>query len=159
MSYRVPSNLLNPLHMKRGEAHLPPCTLLLSSAAFVQGYQRSSFGLLVTGSISPFVKVVVHPTLGYYLLTHEPLVLMIGIQRLEAESRGEPNGIPCVVTVRVAVRVHIAEVVVVVVIRRTLPPVSRRTREWETPTDRFYRNTPIKVKTRLPPFVALENIG
>lgn len=44
---------------------------------------------------------------------------------LDHESRGEPIGIPCVVIVRVAVRVHIAEVVVVVVvIRRTLPPVS-----------------------------------
>ena len=75
------------------------------------------------------------------------------------EIRGEPIGIVGVVIVRVAVGVDIAEIVVVVVIRRTLPPVSRRTREWETPTDRFYRNTPIKVKTRLPPFVALENIG
>ena len=55
------------------------------------------------------------------------VVLMIGIQRLEAESRGEPIGIVGVVIVRVAVRVHIAEVVVVVVIRRTLPPVRSRT--------------------------------
>ena len=37
------------------------------------------------------------------------------------EIRGEPIGITRIVVVRVAVRVHIAEVVVVV-IRRTLPP-------------------------------------
>ncbi len=123
--------------MKRGEARLPPCTLGCP-AAFVQRYQRVCFGLLVTGSISPFVKVVFHPTLGYCLLTHSHC--------WPYEIRGEPIGIPCVVIVRVAVRVHIAEVVVVV-IRRTLPPVSSRTREWETPTDRFYRNTPTEIKT------------
>lgn len=39
------------------------------------------------------------------------------------EIRGEPIGIPCVVVVRVAVRVHITEVVAVVAIRRTLPPI------------------------------------
>ena len=61
--------------MKRGKAHLPPCTLLLSSAAFVQGYQRSSFGLLVTGSISPFVKVMVHSFLELLLLTQNHLWL------------------------------------------------------------------------------------
>lgn len=43
------------------------------------------------------------------------------------EIRGEPIGIPCVVVVRVAVRVHIAEVVAVVAIRRTLPPISSGT--------------------------------
>ncbi len=42
---------------------------------------------------------------------------------LAYEIRGEPIGIPGVVVVRVAVGVHIAEVVSVVVIRRTLPPV------------------------------------
>lgn len=42
---------------------------------------------------------------------------------LAYEIRGEPIGIPGVV-VRIAVGVHIAEVVSVVVIRRTLPPVS-----------------------------------
>ena len=41
---------------------------------------------------------------------------------LDFESRGEPIGIPGVVAVRVAVGVHRAEVVVVVVIRRPLPP-------------------------------------
>lgn len=41
---------------------------------------------------------------------------------LAYEIRGEPIGIPGVVVVRVAVGVHIAEVVAVVVIRRTLPP-------------------------------------
>ena len=34
---------------------------------------------------------------------------LLWIARLDAESRGEPNGIPCVVTVRVAVGVHKAE--------------------------------------------------
>ena len=50
-------------------------------------------------------------------MTQQPL--------LAYEIRGEPIGIPGVVVVRVAVGVHIAEVVSVVVIRRTLPPVSR----------------------------------
>lgn len=39
------------------------------------------------------------------------------------EIRGHAIGIPGVVVVRVAVRVHIAEVVAVVVIRRPLPPI------------------------------------
>ena len=43
------------------------------------------------------------------------------------KSGGEPIGIPCVVVVGVAVRVHIAEVVAVVVIRGTLPPISSGT--------------------------------
>ena len=47
------------------------------------------------------------------------------------EIRGEPIGIPCVVIVRVAVGVHIAEVVAVVVIRGTLPPISSGTRKCE----------------------------
>ena len=82
---------------------------------------EGQFWTFVTGSVSPFVKVVFHPTLGYCLLTHS--------HRWPYEIRGEPIGIPCVVIVRVAVRVHIAEVVVVVVIRRTLPPNRSRTRE------------------------------
>ena len=82
---------------------------------------EGQFWTFVTGSISPFVRVVFHPTLGYCLLTHS--------HRWPYEIRGEPIGIPCVVIVRVAVRVHIAEVVVVVVIRRTLPPIRSRTRE------------------------------
>lgn len=85
------------------------------------GVSEGQFWTFVTGSISPFVKVVFHPTLGYCLLTHSHL--------WPYEIRGEPIGIPCVVIVRVAVRVHIAEVVVVVVIRRTLPPNRSRTRE------------------------------
>ena len=41
------------------------------------------------------------------------------------ESEANAVGVVGVVIVRVAVRVHIAEVVAVVVIRRTLPPVGR----------------------------------
>mgnify|MGYP007128688093 CR=1 FL=1 len=74
------------------------------------------------------------------------------------EIRGEPIGITGIVVVRVAVRVHIAEVVSVVVIRRTLPPIRSSTRK-ETPTDRFSRNTPIKSLNLLPPFVAFKHIG
>ena len=47
---------------------------------------------------------------------------LLWIARLDAESRGEPIGIPCVVRVRVAVGVHTAEVAAVAVIRGTLPP-------------------------------------
>ena len=47
---------------------------------------------------------------------------LLWIARLDAESRGEPIGIPRVVTVRAAVGVHRAEVVAAVVIRGTLPP-------------------------------------
>ena len=43
---------------------------------------------------------------------------------LAYEIRGEPIGITGIVVVRVAVGVHIAEVVAVVVIRGTLPPIS-----------------------------------
>ena len=101
---------------------------------------EGQFWTCATGSISPFVKVVFHPTLGYYLLTHNHL--------WPYEIRGEPIGITRIVIVRVAVRVHIAEVISVVVIRRTLPPISGRTREPKsTPTGRFYRDAPIEVKT------------
>ena len=76
------------------------------------------------------------------------------------EIRGDAIGIPCVVIVRVAVRVHIAEVVAVVVIRRTLPPPSRGTeRGKRLPTDRFYRNTPINFHRRLPALIAFQHIG
>ena len=53
---------------------------------------------------------------------------------LDAESGGEAIGIPGVVVVRVAVRVHIAEVVAVVVVRRTLPPIRSGQRESPKPT-------------------------
>ena len=43
---------------------------------------------------------------------------------LDAESRGDAVGIPCVVIVRVAVRVHIAEVVRVARIHGAEPPVA-----------------------------------
>ena len=43
------------------------------------------------------------------------------------EIRGEPIGIGCIVVVRVAVGVHIAEVISVVVIRGTNPPISSGT--------------------------------
>ena len=48
---------------------------------------------------------------------------------LDAESGGEATGIPGVVVVRVAVRVHRAEGGAAVAVRRTLPPIrSRRSR-------------------------------
>lgn len=97
------------------------------------------FRTFVTGSISPFVKVVFHPTLGYCLLTYNHF--------WPYEIRGEPIGITRIVVVRGAVGVHIAEVVGVVVIRRTLPPNRSGTQESKPPTDRFYRNTPVEVKT------------
>lgn len=67
------------------------------------------------------------------------------------EIRGHAIGITRIVVVRVAVRVHIAEVVTVVVIRRPLPPIGRRTLmgKLKHPTDRFYRNTPINLLTIL----------
>jgi len=59
------------------------------------------------------------------------------------EIRGEPIGIPCVVIVRVAVGVHIAEVVAVVAIRGTLPPKSGGTPERSNRSaTSFYRNAP-----------------
>lgn len=60
------------------------------------------------------------------------------------EIRSNSIGIVGVVVVRVAVTVHIAEIVAVVVIRRTDPPVHRRT-VGPYPTGRFYRNAPIKI--------------
>lgn len=48
------------------------------------------------------------------------------------EIGGEPIGIARVVVVRVAVGVDIAEVVGVVVIRRTLPPIRSRTHGEES---------------------------
>ena len=70
---------------------------------------------------------------------------------LAYEIGGQPIGITRIVVVRVAVRVHIAEVVTVVVIRRPLPPIGRRTLmgKLKHPTDRFYRNTPINLLTIL----------
>ena len=47
------------------------------------------------------------------------VVPMLLIHRLEAESRGDAIGIPCVAIVRVAVRVHNAEVDAAAAIRRT----------------------------------------
>lgn len=67
------------------------------------------------------------------------------------EIRGEPIGIPCVVVVRVAVGVHIAEVVVVVVIRRTLPPIRSGTHGRKKPQPTGYTEIhPIEIKTYLP---------
>jgi hypothetical protein len=77
---------------------------------------------------------------------------------LAYEIRSEPIGIPCVVVVRVAVGVDIAEVVTVVVIRRTLPPIRSRTHRRKIPTDRFNRNTPITFKN-LSSLVAFQHIG
>ena len=72
---------------------------------------------------------------------------------LAYEIRGEPIGITGIVVVRVAVGVHIAEVIGVVVIRRTLPPIRSGTHgRKETPTDRLYRNTPNR-NQNLPPLI------
>ena len=76
------------------------------------------------------------------------------------ESEANAVGVVGVVIVRVAVAVHIAEVVAVVVIRRTLPPPSSGTeRGKRLPTDRFYRNTPINFHRRLPALIAFQHIG
>ena len=53
---------------------------------------------------------------------------------LDAESGGEAKGIPGAVEGRVAVRVHIAEVAAVAVVRRTLPPIRSGQRESPKPT-------------------------
>ena len=82
---------------------------------------EGQFWTFVTGSVSPFVKVVFHPTLGYCLLTYNHF--------WPYEIRGEPIGITRIVVVRGAVGVHIAEVIGVVVIRRTLPPNRSGTQE------------------------------
>lgn len=56
------------------------------------------------------------------------------IPKKGCEIGGEAIGSPGVVGVRVAVRVHIAEVVAVVVVRRTLPPIRSGQRESPKPT-------------------------
>lgn len=53
--------------------------------------------------------------------------VVLSVQRLDFESRGEPKGITRIAIARAAVRVHKAEVTSVGVIRRTLPPISGRT--------------------------------
>ena len=60
----MPSNLLCWIHMKRVKTYPSPCTLGFP-AAFVQKHQRAVSDV-VTGSISPFVKVVVHSNASYY---------------------------------------------------------------------------------------------
>lgn len=138
MSCRVPSNLLDPLHMKRGKARLPPCTQPVARRGVRAGVSEGQFRTFVTGSVSPFVRVVFHPAFsGYSLLTHSHC--------WPYEIRREPIGIAGIVVVRVAVRVDIAEVGSVVVIRRTLPPIRSGTHGDGTPTDRFNRNTPTEV--------------
>ena len=51
------------------------------------------------------------------------LALLILFISIEISEGGKPISVARVVVVRVAVGVHIAEVIAVVVIRRTLPPV------------------------------------
>lgn len=68
-----------------------------------------------TGSASPFVWVIVHSPSELLCSTQPFLAYEIG---------GQPIGITRIVVVGVAVGVHIAEVVAVVVIRGTLPPIS-----------------------------------
>lgn len=104
--------------MKQGKIHPLPCTHGFP-AAFVPKYQRAVSDFrhgkhfsFRKGRISPYSATAVDPN-----------------HCLAYEIRGEPIGIPCVVVVRVAVRVHIAEVVAVVVIRGTLPPISSGTPE------------------------------
>ena len=57
-------------------------------------------------------------------------------------NRGETTGIPCVVVVRVAVRVDIAEIVGVVVIWRTHPPIGSSNNEQKSRYDKINRDTP-----------------
>lgn len=140
MSCRVPSNLLGSLHMKRSKAHPSPCTHDFS-AAFVQEHQRAVLDFH-HGKYLSFRKG--HSSLVFRATTVDPKPFRA------YEIRGEPIGITGIVVVRVAVGVHIAEVVGVVVIRRPLPPIRSRTHGRKTPTDRLYRDTPTEIKTYLP---------
>lgn len=106
--------------MKRGKIHRPPCTLGFPAAS-VSEHQRAVLDLRHGKHLS-FRK-------GRSSLCFELLRLTLTISGLR--NPGRAIGIPCVVVVRVAVRVHIAEVVAVVVIRGTLPPISSGTRKCE----------------------------
>lgn len=75
------------------------------------------------------------------------------------EIRGEPIGIVGVVIVRVAVGVDIAEIVVVVVIRRTLPPVRSRTHGGTKTPNRQVLQKYTHRNQNLPPFVTFQNVG
>ena len=107
---------------------------------------RGQFWTFVTGSISPFVKVVFHsqratPIDPYHFWFYE--------------IRSEPIGIARVVVVRVAVGVHIAEVIGVVVIGRTLPPIRSGTQAAKEPKTSFTEMHPLK--PRLSVFITLEH--
>jgi len=91
--------------MKRGKAHHSPCTLHFW-AAFVQEHQRAVLDFY-HGKYFSFRKG--HGSLFSWATIIDPK------PSLAYEIRGEPIGIPGVVVVRVAVGVHIAEVIAVVV--------------------------------------------
>lgn len=86
---------------------------------------KGQFWDFSTGSISPFTKVVNSLSLLY--LTYPYWACKI---------RGNSIRIVSVVIVRTTVRIHIAEIIAVVVIRGTLPPISRamstELTEWYT---------------------------
>lgn len=74
------------------------------------------------------------------------------------EIRGEPIGITGIVVVRVAVGVHIAEVVGVVVIRRPLPPIRSRTHGRKNPNRQVLQRYTHR-NQNLPPLITLQNAG
>ena len=92
--------------------------------ASVQKHQKSGFGF--------------YPRETFLLSQRSPSsskgLPYLTIPKKGCEIGGEAIGIPGVVVVRVAVRVHIAEVVAVVVVRRTLPPIRSGQRESPKPT-------------------------
>lgn len=140
MSCRVPYNLLGSLHMKRSKAHPSPCTHDFS-AAFVQEHQRAVLDFH-HGKYLSFRKG--HSSLVFRATTVDPKPFRA------YEIRGEPIGITGIVVVRVAVGVHIAEVVGVVVIRRPLPPIRSRTHGRTSQPTGFTEIHPQKSKLTSP---------
>lgn len=86
---------------------------------------KGQFWDFSTGSISPFTKVVNSLSLLYLTCPYWACKIRCNSIRIVG-----------IVIVRTAVRVHIAEIITVVVIRGTLPPISRTENtgltEWYT---------------------------
>ena len=148
MSCRVPSNLLSSLHMKRSKAHHSSCTHDFS-AAFVQEHQRAVLDFH-HGKYLSFRKG--HSSLVFRATAVDPKPFRA------YEIRGEPIGITGIVVVRVAVGVHIAEVVGVVVIRRPLPPIRSRTHGRKNPNRQVLQRYTHR-NQNLPPLITLQNAG